>query len=609
MTRPFTHPAPGTTINDQFASFAYTQPDDPSSIMVAARERRRRDRVGKAILRPPASSASFYLTARHRRQFALQNRVDRQRRSVRYNLADPTVVAPMQLPLLDQRTVRVETVGLHRGERIRRRPAYRLAPPPTIIIIPSVEATFRTIRVQLAGRSRIELIRRKPTSHLFPAMVVTGSILQVGRSSSPSAGILSAPIIFPPAVRIVAPPWRFVVATLGGKVLADLERVATARTVTITMNQPMQATGVVPSDDPRVNTLGDDGDPFLAEGTRLLYGFRREGYYGTNITNVAVYQPWRVRFGGMLLQIDDSVSNDAPISAYTAFDPWQYLMSRPCVYFTGELPGPKGMTFVNVPGSEIALQLLHNTIVNHGFTHIDVPAAYGGSGFYGTDANIQPGGTDPITITFAQGLSVGEAWTQLTDTQSMDIVLRPIFDPINRPGYTSELGIHGPSGNNPGVGIDRPGAIFGWDKAPRSAVGIDRLEDGTQRMNSAQYFLQSGVPLDPILNAASIAKFGEYWGMQTMPAVTAISLLLSIVQGELQTRKQRATTINVAVTPQRGPVVFNEYDIGDTVRLYASSRLRKPITTKGRIYSIPIDIGDDNIETVSALDFSSDTLG
>lgn len=313
--------------------------------------------------------------------------------------------------------------------------------------------------------------------------------------------------------RIVSPPWRFVVAYLdpanyanppgasnrGGATIALLDRIATGRSLTYELDTPAQAQGVVDSDNPIVYLPTDasggyDGQPGLAEGNRILYGFRREGGYDA----AGNYAPWVIRFSGLIMQIEDDPAEDQPKSTFTAFDPWMLLYNRPVVNADGTLPGPNGISSTKVGtgtydfpsnnAGDILLTLLKRTIHYHGPVWIDAGAMYGGTTHYGS-SGASLGSTDPIDIVFQPGTSVGEAWKQICDTSVVDLALRPIYDPVNRPGYLAELAIHTILGQN------RDSAVMAWDLPPRSLLTIDRVEDGTQRVNIAQFLTQGGYPV------------------------------------------------------------------------------------------------------------------
>lgn len=203
------------------------------------------------------------------------------------------------------------------------------------------------------------------------------------------------------ATLVYSPPWRWVVTNRQSEVLTFLDNLASKRQMLYTLNKPATATGEVPADNPEVNIVDDDGDPFVEEGSRLLYGFRRET--GT--------PPWRCRYAGPILQVNDVVRGDQPVTAFTAFDPWQVLFKRPIRLLSGALPKRTGFTYVNTRGSTIALELLRNTIAEDGPCYLDAGVAWGGTSFYG--GTIED--TTRLDINLQSATTVGEAWQQLCD--------------------------------------------------------------------------------------------------------------------------------------------------------------------------------------------------
>jgi hypothetical protein len=176
---------------------------------------------------------------------------------------------------------------------------------------------------------------------------------------------------------VYSPPWRWVVTTRASVVLTFLDRLAKKRRAVYTLNKPATAIGEVPSDNPEVNIVHDDGDPLLEEGNRLLFGFRRETRADSSSA------PWVPRYAGPILQVNDVVRGDQPFTTFTSYDPWQVLFKRPIRLLSGALPGRTGFTYVNTRGSTIALELLRNTIATDGGCYLDAGAAWGGTGFFG----------------------------------------------------------------------------------------------------------------------------------------------------------------------------------------------------------------------------------
>lgn len=428
----------------------------------------------------------------------------------------------------------------------------------------------------------------------------SGSLVGAESFSAPF-GPIQASVPAPTRFR-EPPPWRFVVLDLNTfETLSFLDHLATEKSVTYVLNQPAIAVGKVPSDEPEVNIPwpAPHSDPFLAEGNRALLGFRREG--GTP------NGPWVIRYTGRIEQLEDVAESDNAFSHYTAYDPLRYLFSRPVrngADFSYTLPGVDGSSYTATRIDVIIGEIIHNTIVEDGFVGIDAGPLYGGTALWG--GVIQP--CDQIDINFSQGTTVGEAIQQLTSMNECDIILTPIYDPINRPGYLSELSIFTQAGST----IDD--AIFAWDKPSRNLDGISRLIDGTTRANQVKMYAgQGGSATDgqniPVkTDAASLAKFGSYFYQQFWPGQNVAGAVELLAESALAIRKDGRTTVAISPEPARAPIPFQEFYLGDRVPVYASKRFRQPIPPGGaegieyqRIYGIPILIADDETERIQSM--------
>lgn len=405
-------------------------------------------------------------------------------------------------------------------------------------------------------------------------------------------------------------PWRFIFTDLATETTTWAEGLLTNRKYTETLDQSSVIEADVFPDDKRVNLLYKDGYPLVAQSNRLIYGFRREGAAGSDGT------PWVCRAAGLLMQPEDQADADVPISHLSAWDPWQYLGARPCVDSAGNLPGTQGLQsyFLGDTGDQIVLNLLKNTIsaeasstapIGNG-TFIDAGPDWGGTAFYGGTLESTP----EIVINFQQGTSVADAWTQLCNAGNLDIVLRPIYDPINRPGYTHELNIYNLAG------VEQPSAIFAWDMLTRNLKNIDRLHDATPGnfFNKGLYYSgQGGIPIPssgPLENGDSITAFGTWWSQQFFPNQTQTvdlgSATYSLLVQSLVLAKQGKRTLTMDPIPERSPRPFIDYFIGDRVPVYASKALRVTSAGLQRVQAIPVEISDDGIENIASLLTSPD---
>ena len=90
------------------------------------------------------------------------------------------------------------------------------------------------------------------------------------------------------------------------------------------------------------------------------------------------------------------------------------------------------------------------------------------------------------SITIPRSTSLGDAISMVVSTGTCDIVLTPMWDPVNWPGTTHILNVVDKAGQ------DRFDAVFNWDVAGRSVVQISDLFDGTSRANELAYLWENG---------------------------------------------------------------------------------------------------------------------
>ncbi len=349
-------------------------------------------------------------------------------------------------------------------------------------------------------------------------------------------------------------PWAELVTDLDTFPLTGLSKLAASRTVSYALNKPAVATGIVPSDDPRVNAgvligTGPDFAPSLNYNDRLLYMFRREAQ-GSD-------PPWVCRFAGIVVQIEDASSADQPYSTFTAYDPWQYLFARPVMNGTN-LVGPDGISWTATRGDVIAKQIVDATIALHGPVHID------------TDSGTFEA-TEQIDINFQQGTSVGAALQQLCATGTLDIVMEPVYDPTGSPGICCIMNVYTQAGSN------QPGQVFSWDVG-RAVVGISALYDGDLMANRVQFYNgQGGPPVAPADDAASEARYGWWETQQFFPAQTQVVAVEAMAEFQLALRKSGKRTVNLTPNSLLSPVPLLDYHLGDRVPVYATDRLRQRI--------------------------------
>lgn len=351
--------------------------------------------------------------------------------------------------------------------------------------------------------------------------------------------------------------WRYFLTDLAGSGITDLSKITSDRFCEVILNGPLSIGGTVPSDNPQVWIPYADAylDPYLDEGTRLLWGFRRE-------SGAPPY--YTIRAATICQLVEDEAAQDDARTRFVGWDPWHYLLSRPVCNADGSLPGAAGLSFTATQASVVIGTLLANTIVNYGHAYVDAGVAYIGTGFY--TGTLETAAGMIIDVNFAQGTSVGEAWQQVTDMGVCDIILDPIYDPLNRPNYLVQLNVYEQAG------VTRDEAIFAWNAPGRSLVGLSRQQDGSGRATSVKFFAgQGGVDGEaPVqTDVAAETKFGTYYAQQFFPAVSVVAAVTSLAEQQLALRKNGKTTVTFRPAPERSPRPWQDYGLGDRVPVWA----------------------------------------
>lgn len=391
-----------------------------------------------------------------------------------------------------------------------------------------------------------------------------------------------------------APPWRFIVTNLVSETQTWLDKLGLARAVTFTRGQPTTISVDVPADNPEVNILALDDDAFVSEGTRLLFAFRRDG--GS--------PPWRIRAATIILGLADHADSDHSVSTLTGYDSREILKRRPVtIDVDGNLPSDaNGLVYLAATPSEILVEQLDFMLAFEGaeatpFYHAGLD--WGWSAYY--NGTIET--TETIDeMTFSRGTSIGELMDKLEETGTCDLVIDPVWDPFNRPGIIGQLSIY------QRAGAVRRNAIFGWDRFPKNVVGVSRVVDGRERVNHVQFYAgQGGPPVSPYEDAAAVAKFGRYFAQQFFPGQVSVAAVEAISQRVLALQKNGQTTFTLSPAAERAPVPLTDYSVFDTVPVHASNRLRRATSELLRVESIPVVIGDDQLERVSEILVSIDS--
>jgi hypothetical protein len=396
--------------------------------------------------------------------------------------------------------------------------------------------------------------------------------------------------------------WRFIVTDLDGSTIMFMDRQASDRVVVARLNAPWEASLNVSSENPEVNIVHTDGYPFLHEGNRLLYGLRREELGGTI---------WVCRFAGVIMSVTDDTGSDTAQTTVTAYDPWKFAYTQPALK-TDDIfgtirtyPDSEGINYNARPGSYIAPHVLAASPEMTRF--VDAGVSWLGTGFYAgtieTTENIGYGDE----WNQQQGSSVGDVWDAVVDTGTADIVLTPIYDPVNRPGMLAEMNVYTFAGD------DVPEAVMAWDRAGRSLSGMNRQLDGSRRANHVRTYYGQGGELDiDVEDATSVSTFGEYVSQQWFPGMPKQGQVVHQAWKTLALRAYGQRTISVDPVAEGAPLALLEYTVGDRVPVYASANFREEMADVGaalpyhRVYEIPIVIDDEGTERAQGVVVSTD---
>jgi hypothetical protein len=369
--------------------------------------------------------------------------------------------------------------------------------------------------------------------------------------------------------------WRIVVTDLAGTAIVSVEGIASNKQVVFRLNRPAQLSFVVPSDDPRVNTLHTDGEPFISCSNRIVKGYRLEAGV------------WTLRFAGPIMQVEDNGDAETVSTSVTAFDPQQLLYSR-LTRRTASSQATAGAidtaTYSAVAGNTIAKEQVDQTITSAGACFIQT------TGTFAT--------TTAQSLTFEEGTTVGAALETLTETNTMDV----IFDPVD-----GVSGIYATMSVAAARGSAKPAAVFGYGTANYAVQSIRRLLNGSELSNDARVAggrPSTGAtwPTGRATDAASSTKYRTYESWRAVdPDITNTTFLGTLATAELALRKQPREYLSITPFAEKAPQPFTEYFVGDTIQIWTGSNLRQAVAGAQRVYGMTIAVDDTGFETVSEI--------
>jgi hypothetical protein len=370
--------------------------------------------------------------------------------------------------------------------------------------------------------------------------------------------------------------WRIVIADLDGTAIVSVEGIASQKQVVYRLNRPAQLSFVVPSDDPRVNTLHTDGEPYISCSNRVVKGYRLES--GT----------WTLRFVGLVMQVEDNGDAESVSTAVTAFDPQQMLYSRVARRTSSSTTGPPGelntAVYTTVAGETIAREQVEHTITWSGGCFIETTGTFES--------------TTPQSLTIEEGTTIGAVLETLTDTDTMDV----IFDPVDAtPGIFAAMSVVASRG------APQPAAVFGYGTANYAVQSIRRLLNGSELANDVRVTgdrpaAGSQWPTGAAADGTSIAKYGRYESWRAAdPDITSTVFLSTLAAAELALRKQPREYMSITPFAEKAPQPFTEYFLGDTIQIWTSKNLRQAVTGSQRVYGLTLSIDDTGFEGVSEI--------
>ncbi|HWE83051.1 MAG TPA: hypothetical protein VG265_15470 [Gaiellaceae bacterium] len=402
---------------------------------------------------------------------------------------------------------------------------------------------------------------------------------------------------------------RVVLCDLDGAPISLLTNISHLLSGPFRANRPQSLTFQVPSDDPMVNLAHTDtyvdpasGSvvqfPYLSEGNRTVKVYRRDaaavaGTPGTGASPYGSTPPWTIFYIWRVWQLDDEGDEDTATTTVTCFDNWQVLNHRACL---GSVASYGSTVYYIDRVDNVAKGL------------VDASNAFVGPTGITTSGGTFDAPTE-VEVTYDEYF-VGVALADLTNMGICDVILDPI-DSID--GTHARLSIRGTAGNY------KPNAVFAWDLGNRSIQKISRTTDMETVANLGHMFGGTSVPsveADVVTNGFTLVSTwadtdsqARYTVLEDQPVqnqITNQALLDTLALEEAALRANPRELLTIVPNPDKAPIVKTEYWIHDTVPVFASRRLRKPIIGVSRVYGLDWGRDDDGFELVSQIITSED---
>lgn len=379
-------------------------------------------------------------------------------------------------------------------------------------------------------------------------------------------------------MNVPAVHWRFVLCDLNGAPITVLSTVSMNKQLQFPLNSPARVSFKVPSDNPQVNILHTDGEPYLSCGNRVLKAYRKvEG----------VDTQWALRFCGVVWTLQDQADGDTCFTDVTCYDPLQILTRRWVRDASGKLY--KTVIFNGVAGQLIAKRMVDRTI------------EFAGPCGISTDLGTFTA-APPQTAAYDQQF-ITPSLVTLCGTGLLDIAVDPVDMADGTLASFSAM---------PRRGQDRPEVVIAYAAPGRSAYKLDRVVTMDTFANDIR--LWAGHTTGHLArqhDATSIAKYHRYEDGAVLTEIKVPQLVDDLCTEELQLRKDPRDLLTVLPTPELAPMPFRDYFLGDTITTLAGigsdqalPQTRQAIEGLQRVYGITIDVDDDGLERVTGLDLS-----
>lgn len=377
--------------------------------------------------------------------------------------------------------------------------------------------------------------------------------------------------------------WRFTILapqTGTWKKVSILTRLAQDVELLYQLNRPTMLTFSVPSDHPQVNIPHTDGLPYLAVGPRWVLGWRK---------SPSSLDPtpggWELKFSGRVWDLQDQGDGDTCRTMVTCFDALKILEKRIVRSATGNFA--KQVKWWETPGTTVIKEMIDRTQSLVGTCRIDT------AGGHWVDSEDQ-------TVAFDQAY-VMPSIQRITDDGSCDL------DPEWLSGSDNDfLRL----GGLPRLGTDKSNIILGYAAPPRRATNFDRTTSLDNLANAITLFGKSSKGNTvTVSDADSQEMYDIFEDVSVVPDVEPLGHLTFLAEEELFLRKNPHDLVTIVPSPEDSPRFFNEYFIGDSIKLKASKPptsttfpdTREAVIGLQRIYGVRLAVDNDYGEHVTEL--------